>query len=212
MAAITWIGQDFGGILTSQGTDPNSGPLLFLLALAYWPIVPQSAAEPVPATTHARPPLLRVGLAVAAATLVGTSAVAAATGLTTQTASAWPAPTRLTASVHRIFGPGQIVNTTLLGSYQIVFRDPVNRATRPGTLSVALYHQGHTVSAARVTVTYHSLDMPMPASTLTLVSRGRGYHHQGPILDMGGRWRITVFVSLSHGRQLQVRLTDLIAR
>jgi hypothetical protein len=43
LAVTTWVGQNFGGILTGQGTDPNSGPLLFLLALAYWPIRPQPA-------------------------------------------------------------------------------------------------------------------------------------------------------------------------
>jgi hypothetical protein len=38
VAAAYWVvGQDFGGIFTGQGTDPNSGPLLGLLALAYWP-------------------------------------------------------------------------------------------------------------------------------------------------------------------------------
>ena len=36
--AIWVIGEDFGGILTGHGTDPNSGPLLALLALAFWPL------------------------------------------------------------------------------------------------------------------------------------------------------------------------------
>ena len=31
-------GQDLGGILTGTGTDPESGPLLILLVLAYWPV------------------------------------------------------------------------------------------------------------------------------------------------------------------------------
>jgi hypothetical protein len=31
------IGENFGGIATGQGTDPNTGPLIALLALAYWP-------------------------------------------------------------------------------------------------------------------------------------------------------------------------------
>lgn len=212
LALITWLGQDFGGIFTGQGTDPNSGPLLFLLALAYWPILPQTERETVAASAHRRPPLLRTGAAVAAAALVGASSVAAATGLTTQTASASPAPTRRTASVPRMLGPGPIANITALGGYQIVFRDSVNRATRPGTLSVALHHGSHTLNKVRVQVTYRSLDMPMPARTLTLISRGRSYRHEGPLLGMGGRWQITVSVALSQGRQLQVRLSDLIAR
>jgi len=37
-AAIWVFGEAFGTILTGGGTDPNSGPLLILLALAYWPV------------------------------------------------------------------------------------------------------------------------------------------------------------------------------
>jgi hypothetical protein len=34
-----WVaGENFGYILTGTGTDPNSGPLLILLAAAYWPL------------------------------------------------------------------------------------------------------------------------------------------------------------------------------
>jgi hypothetical protein len=40
-AAVIWVFvQAFGGILASGATDPNSGPLLALLALAYWPTRP----------------------------------------------------------------------------------------------------------------------------------------------------------------------------
>jgi len=39
VAAVTWVvGEAFGTILTGGGTDPNSGPLLALLALTYWPV------------------------------------------------------------------------------------------------------------------------------------------------------------------------------
>jgi hypothetical protein len=35
---IIWlVGEALGAIFTGAGTDPNSGPLLALLALAYWP-------------------------------------------------------------------------------------------------------------------------------------------------------------------------------
>ncbi|MGO9294225.1 MAG: hypothetical protein ACLP52_10180 [Streptosporangiaceae bacterium] len=38
-AAVIWVlGENFGGILTGQGTDPNTGPLLILLAAAFWPV------------------------------------------------------------------------------------------------------------------------------------------------------------------------------
>jgi hypothetical protein len=37
-ALVIWVaGENFGGILTGQGTDPNTGPLLILLAAAFWP-------------------------------------------------------------------------------------------------------------------------------------------------------------------------------
>ncbi len=38
-AAFIWVAEGLGGILTGGGTDPNSGLLLALLALAYWPLV-----------------------------------------------------------------------------------------------------------------------------------------------------------------------------
>lgn len=38
VALVIWVvGEALGTILTGGGTDPNSGPLLVLLALAYWP-------------------------------------------------------------------------------------------------------------------------------------------------------------------------------
>lgn len=36
-AGIWVLGEDFGGLFTGSGTDPNSGPLLMLIAAAYWP-------------------------------------------------------------------------------------------------------------------------------------------------------------------------------
>src|SRR6266481_3334026 len=38
VAALIWVaGENFGGVFTGSGTDPNSGPLLALLAAAYRP-------------------------------------------------------------------------------------------------------------------------------------------------------------------------------
>jgi hypothetical protein len=37
VAAALWIAEALGGIFTGSGTDPNTGPLLALLALTYWP-------------------------------------------------------------------------------------------------------------------------------------------------------------------------------
>jgi len=36
--AIWVVGEDFGTVFSGSGTDPNSGPLLGLLAVAYWPL------------------------------------------------------------------------------------------------------------------------------------------------------------------------------
>jgi len=49
VAAVIWVfGEAFGGILTGGGTDPNSGPLLILLALTYWPVTAAIAARQAP--------------------------------------------------------------------------------------------------------------------------------------------------------------------
>jgi hypothetical protein len=46
VAAVIWVaGQAFGMILAGGATDPNSGPLLALLALAYWPAKPGPLPE-----------------------------------------------------------------------------------------------------------------------------------------------------------------------
>ena len=46
VAAVIWVfGEAFGGILTGGGTDPNSGPLLALLALTYWPTLAGATAR-----------------------------------------------------------------------------------------------------------------------------------------------------------------------
>jgi hypothetical protein len=37
LGAVFWAAEDFGAIFTGQGTDPNSGLLLIVLAAAYWP-------------------------------------------------------------------------------------------------------------------------------------------------------------------------------
>jgi hypothetical protein len=45
VAAVIWIfGEAFGAILAGGATDPNSGLLLILLALAYWPTRTASAS------------------------------------------------------------------------------------------------------------------------------------------------------------------------
>ena len=41
VSAAIWVAEGLGGIFTGSGTDPNSGPLLALLALTYWPTLPR---------------------------------------------------------------------------------------------------------------------------------------------------------------------------
>jgi hypothetical protein len=38
LAIVIWLAEGLGGIFTGSGTDPDSGPLLALLALAFWPL------------------------------------------------------------------------------------------------------------------------------------------------------------------------------
>jgi hypothetical protein len=46
VAAFIWVfGEAFGQILVGDATDPNSAPLLALLALAYWPLPTAGQAE-----------------------------------------------------------------------------------------------------------------------------------------------------------------------
>jgi len=58
VAAVIWVvGEAFGTILTGGGTDPNSGLLLALLALTYWPVrtAVRAPARTAPALAHTTP-------------------------------------------------------------------------------------------------------------------------------------------------------------
>jgi hypothetical protein len=46
LAAFLWLTQGLGGLFTGGSTDPNSGPLLVLLTLAYWPGRAEAGTEP----------------------------------------------------------------------------------------------------------------------------------------------------------------------
>ena len=37
LSAALWLAQDLGGLLSGSATDPNTAPLLALLAVSYWP-------------------------------------------------------------------------------------------------------------------------------------------------------------------------------
>jgi hypothetical protein len=46
VAALLWLAQGLGGILTGSATDPDTGPLLALLALSFWPAATPAAPPP----------------------------------------------------------------------------------------------------------------------------------------------------------------------
>jgi hypothetical protein len=57
MAAVIWVfGEAFGTILAGGATDPNSGLLLILLALTYWPARAAAGAPAVTAPAAAGQP------------------------------------------------------------------------------------------------------------------------------------------------------------
>jgi hypothetical protein len=50
LGLLIWTAEGFGGLATGQATDPNTGPLLILLAACFWP--PRRAAAPDGAEDH----------------------------------------------------------------------------------------------------------------------------------------------------------------
>jgi hypothetical protein len=56
VTAVIWVfGQDLGGLLAGGATDVNTGPLLALIALAYWPRRAPVPSPPVPSPAGAGP-------------------------------------------------------------------------------------------------------------------------------------------------------------
>jgi hypothetical protein len=45
LGLLFWVAEGFGGLTTGQATDPNSGPLLILLAACFWPPRPARARQ-----------------------------------------------------------------------------------------------------------------------------------------------------------------------
>jgi hypothetical protein len=45
LAVVIWLAEGLGGLFTGRGTDPNSGPLLALLAVTFWPAAPSPATS-----------------------------------------------------------------------------------------------------------------------------------------------------------------------
>ena len=53
LAVVIWLAEGLGGLFTGGSTDPNSGPLLALLAVAFWPAVPSPAVPSLAALSPA---------------------------------------------------------------------------------------------------------------------------------------------------------------
>ena len=52
VSAVIWVvGENFGALFTNGATDVNSGPLLILLAVAYWRWSPSPPVSPTPAVS-----------------------------------------------------------------------------------------------------------------------------------------------------------------
>ncbi len=208
LAVAIWVlGQDFGGIFTGQGTDPNSGLLLALLALAYWPSASRLRTA-IDGETRRRPVLMAAAI-LAAALASGGAAVAAATSASSS-GQARPAVTAGRAEV----GPGPVAAAYRLGAYRLVFRDSPNRASKPGLIAVQLSEHGRPVAGARVKVTLASLGMDMGTLSAVLPQTGLGrYALAGPILGMSGRWRIGIAITPRGGGQtLHLSLIDQLAQ
>jgi hypothetical protein len=46
VSAVIWVtAEALGGLFGGQGTDPNTGPLLMVIALAYWPLAQRGASR-----------------------------------------------------------------------------------------------------------------------------------------------------------------------
>jgi hypothetical protein len=66
LALYFWLAEGLGGIFTGEGTDPNTGLLLILLAACYWPR--DTARYGVPAVPEGgRSTRLRIGTQSASA-------------------------------------------------------------------------------------------------------------------------------------------------
>jgi hypothetical protein len=92
LAALFWIsGQGLGGILTGSGTDPNTGPLIVLLALAMVPATEADRASwrsPLSTLLRRYPPLALGGAASVALALLLSAAYPAPAAETTGVAMA----------------------------------------------------------------------------------------------------------------------------
>jgi hypothetical protein len=62
LGLLFWLAEGLGGIFTGQGTDPNTGPLLILLAACFWPRTGRAPAARTERQHDAAVPGLALGV------------------------------------------------------------------------------------------------------------------------------------------------------
>jgi hypothetical protein len=151
----------------------------------------------------------RLLTALGAVAIVSGGAVAAATGAFGQNHSPSAQPQR--ASTSNV-GPGNQLATALSAQgYRLDLGWTPNRAAVAGTVSLLLSKQGKPVNRARVRLTFTMLDMDMGGLTGLLPQTAPGrYAHAGPILRMGGRWRLRLDVAPHRGNAFHIDVIDRI--
>lgn len=108
-------------------------------------------------------------------------------------------------------GPGPVSTVLHSHRYRLELRLTPNRATAAGTISLKLAKQGRPVNGARVRLTFAMVDMDMGQLTGLLPQTAPGsYDHAGPVLGMGGRWRLRFDVTPRHGKPFSVTVVDRI--
>jgi hypothetical protein len=165
--------------------DMNNG-------LAYWP---EQRAD---AAASRRQVSLRVlataAIAItAAAAAAGAALAAGGSGTNTQAVGAFDAVRQI-------------------GGLRVEIRDSPNRASKAGTISVALSKKGEPIEGAQVRVTLTMLDMDMGSLSAPLPQAAPGrYQRSAPILGMGGHWRIALDIKPGSGKRLHLAVVDRMA-
>lgn len=108
-------------------------------------------------------------------------------------------------------GPGPVLTPLSERRYQIELRLTPNRATLPGTITVKLLKRGRSVNSARIKLTFTMLDMDMGQLSGLLPQTTPGtYTHAGPLLGMGGHWKLLIDITPLKQAPLSVAVIDRI--
>lgn len=183
LAVIFWVtGEALGGILTGIGTDPNSGPLLVLLAVSLLPMVPAPAAQPAPAMrVFARHPAWATsGLAglVIVPLLVATIPVASAEAVHTPAAKA--TPTQLasgSSAVQGTSGSSGSTGTSAMSGMSMSGTSGSKGAS--GSTSSKSTDMSGMAGLGATDPTWHYNGPPLPASEVSLLTASSNMQDEG---------------------------------